>query len=55
MEVIIREDIGVGCHYVGTAPYVIYEPEEIDYYYCQKVYARKMDFRHLFLKQRGLL
>ena len=41
MEVIIREDIGVGCDYVGTAPYVIYEPEEIDYYYCQKVYARK--------------
>ena len=34
MEVIIREDIGVGCDYVGTAPYVIYEPEEIDYYYC---------------------
>ena len=31
MEVIIREDIGVGCDYVGTAPYVIYEPEEIDY------------------------
>lgn len=55
MEVIIREDIGVGCHYVGTAPYVIYEPEEIDYYYCQKVYARKRGFQHLFLKQRGLL
>ena len=51
MEVIIREDIGVGCDYVGTAPYVIYEPEEIDYYYCQKVYARKNGvFQHLFLK-----
>lgn len=41
MKADIREDIGVGCDYVGTAPYVIYEPEEIDYYYCQKVYARK--------------
>ena len=29
MKADIREDIGVGCDYVGTAPYVIYEPEEI--------------------------